>query len=281
MIQRYAELGPDELAGALAARPVAYVPWGALEWHGSHLPLGLDGLVAEAFAERLAERLGGVLLPTYWLPVTPIEHAASLGAPAAAVAQLLTTLLAGLARAGCRLACVVSGHYAQGHELILVEAAERAMSADPGLLVLGGTPLALLGDQSLLDHAGRWETAQLLAVRPDLVHLERLAPEAPRFPPADAVLGADPRLARAADGVALLARAEEAWAGWVERLLAAQAGRGRAELAPLYAARREDYRAWVERYYSGSGSWEQAAERWWASVRARVASADPGADERG
>jgi creatinine amidohydrolase len=70
MIRRYAELRPEELAAALAANPTFICPWGALEWHGAHLPLGLDGIVAEAFSERLATATGAILLPGTWLPMT-------------------------------------------------------------------------------------------------------------------------------------------------------------------------------------------------------------------
>ena len=53
---RYAELRPDQLAAIVAAAPIAYVPWGALEWHGPHLPFGLDGITAEGVAERAARQ---------------------------------------------------------------------------------------------------------------------------------------------------------------------------------------------------------------------------------
>jgi len=74
MIRRYAELFPADLVpGSLAI-----YPWGALEWHSYHLPLGQDGIVAEDFSERLAERTGSVLLPTKWLPFTTLPHRCSL-----------------------------------------------------------------------------------------------------------------------------------------------------------------------------------------------------------
>ncbi|MFM7677266.1 MAG: hypothetical protein ACKO83_00300 [Roseiflexaceae bacterium] len=38
---RYTDLHPDALAQILAHTPIAVLPWGALEWHGAHLPLGM------------------------------------------------------------------------------------------------------------------------------------------------------------------------------------------------------------------------------------------------
>jgi len=72
---------PEELDLALSGNPLVICPWGALEWHGAHLPLGLDGLVAEAFSERLAESTGGILLPCTWLPMTTLPHAFSISLP--------------------------------------------------------------------------------------------------------------------------------------------------------------------------------------------------------
>ena len=84
-------------------------PLGALEWHGDHLPLGLDGLVAEAFCERLAEATGGILLPGTWQPMTTLPHAYSISIPAETVCAVWRGLLAELARVGARTICLVTG----------------------------------------------------------------------------------------------------------------------------------------------------------------------------
>jgi creatinine amidohydrolase len=256
MPHRYAELLPDELAQLWRDRPVATCAWGALEWHGPHLPLGLDGLVAERFAERLADRAGGVLLPTVWLPITTLPHTFSLSLDADVVKGIWRDLLAELHRAGARVVCLITGHYAQGHEIELYNASMAAMRAYPGLLVLSATPLELLGDDDYLDHAGRWETAQLMTVRPDLVHLEKF----PGMLGARqvAVLGADPREARPEEGAAVTASALNAWAGWIERLLH---DRDPQPLFEFYERRRAAYDDYVRRFYSGS--WEEAIRKWW------------------
>ena len=77
-IYRYTDLRPHELTHRLAQFPVAIAPWAALEWHGPHLPFGLDELVAEAFGEQLAEKSGAVLLPTTYLPITALPHPQSI-----------------------------------------------------------------------------------------------------------------------------------------------------------------------------------------------------------
>ena len=256
-IYRYAELRPDQLGQRLEVVPVAIVPWGALEWHGPHLPFGLDGLVAESFSQELAARTGAVLLPTTYLPITALPHPQSISIGTEVVRGAWHDLLRELGRAGFRVVCIVSGHYAQGHEIVLAEVADQFSQHGP-TLALAGTPLALLDDPGLLDHAGRWETSQLLHYRPDLVDLSALPPGS--LPPVGqvAVLGDDPRKASTEQGRAIVERALESWAAWIERLLGGQA---LTALHDLYSARMASYQAYLDRYYRGS--WEAAIEAWW------------------
>ena len=258
MPDRYAELLPDELVRIWQRRPVAYCAWGALEWHGPHLPLGLDGLVAERFAERLADRAGGVLLPSVWLPITTLPHDLSVSIQTEVVAGVWRDMLNELYRAGARVVCLISGHYAQGHAIELYRAAMAAMRARADFYVLAAAPLELLGKPEYLDHAARWETAQLMAVRPDLVHLDKF----PGMLGARqvAVLGDDPRLATPEDGEAITNEALSAWAQWIDRMLR---DRDQRPLFDWYAQCMAAYQDYLNRFYSGS--WEEAIQKWWAT----------------
>ena len=51
---------PGQLEAAARNFPVAYVPFGLIEWHGRHLPLGNDAIKAHAILVKTAERFGGV-----------------------------------------------------------------------------------------------------------------------------------------------------------------------------------------------------------------------------
>ncbi len=75
------------------------------------------------------------------------------------------------------------------------------------------------------------------------------------------MLGEDPRRATADEGEAILAEALDAWATWIERLLAGQA---LDELHALYARRRSSYDDYVRRFHRTS--WEQAILDWWAEA---------------
>ncbi|GAB4198049.1 MAG: creatininase family protein [Roseiflexaceae bacterium] len=253
---RYTELRPDQLAAIVGATPVAYVPWGALEWHGPHLPFGVDGFTAEAVCERAVQRTGGVLLPTTWWPITALPHRFSLSIHSETVQALWDGIFDGLAGAGFRVAVVLSGHYAQGHELVLMDAAEHAIRRS-GMLVLAVPPMALV-DEEMLDHAAHWETALMLALRPRLVELAAL-PKPPLRPAETAVLGEDPRGATVGKGESALALATERISTSVRALLTHD---GADVLRDLYARRRAGYQRYVERYFRGS--WEEAIATWWA-----------------
>ncbi|HEY3118237.1 MAG TPA: creatininase family protein, partial [Chloroflexota bacterium] len=64
---------PQEIADERARCPVAFIPLGPLEWHGPHLPLGTDGLVAYAVALEVAQTIGGVVLPPYFVGTDTIR----------------------------------------------------------------------------------------------------------------------------------------------------------------------------------------------------------------
>src|SRR4051794_30361016 len=64
---RFELLRPTEIIAEKERFPVAFQPLGPLEWHGPHLPYGTDPLHAETVAQRTAQAIGGVVMPTlYW-----------------------------------------------------------------------------------------------------------------------------------------------------------------------------------------------------------------------
>lgn len=151
-----------------AARSLLAVPLGATEQHGPHLPLGTDTTVATALAERLAAARDDVLVAPPLAYGSSGEHAAfpgtlSIGGPAT------TTVLVELVRSAdaFRGVVLVCGH---GGNADAVRAAVATAAAE-GRDVLAWFPAVPGGDA----HAGRTETALLLALDPDLVRAEAAA----------------------------------------------------------------------------------------------------------
>jgi creatinine amidohydrolase len=64
---KYTELRPAAFRERLQQKPLAYLPLGTLEWHGEHLPLGVDALESEALMIACAQRYGGIVLPALFL----------------------------------------------------------------------------------------------------------------------------------------------------------------------------------------------------------------------
>lgn len=229
---------------------VAVLPIGALEWHGDHLPYGVDGFLAESFADRLAQRVGGVLLPTLYTPMTTLPEGHSLCVRSEIFRGLIFDHLNQLKQVGFKTVCLVTGHYAQGHLVELYEAATAFIGAE--LYVIAASPLEVLEDDSLLDHAGRWETAQMLALRPDLVDLSTLNGQV--TPKTSGVLGEDPRFAKAEEGKAVVDKALDVWVKWIEEPDIRAIER-------FYARRIKGLSEYLEEF--AALSWEQAIREWW------------------
>jgi len=169
---------PHELEEALRRFPVAYVPVGSLEWHGRHLPLGNDTLKAYGILLRTAGRYGGVVVPpTYWGHMAHWKPGCHPGLPSEVVDGLFTAIFRGLVTVGFKVVIGVTGHDVPEQVASLQKAVE-AISADgsaAGLAMMEGDLYDLPGDE--MDHAAHWETSILMALRPDLVELERIGGE--------------------------------------------------------------------------------------------------------
>lgn len=60
-------LFPDEVAAARTRNGLVILPLAPVEWHGPHLAMGCDNLLAHAFARRLARELECPYYPPLWV----------------------------------------------------------------------------------------------------------------------------------------------------------------------------------------------------------------------
>jgi creatinine amidohydrolase len=183
VIHRLEELDPAALEARLKAKPALVLALGTIEWHSRHLPLGLDLLKAQELAERTAERAGAVLAPPAWWAAGGVPQPYTLRLSASLTEPVLAAVLDSFAGMGFRAICVLNGHYGLENSL----AVRRAALACSAATVVPLADYELLTDLGATgDHAGVFETALLLAGRPDLVHLD-LEGDLP------GVIGDDPR----------------------------------------------------------------------------------------
>ncbi|MCU0916031.1 MAG: creatininase family protein [Planctomycetes bacterium] len=179
-------LRPEQLEKALRAFPAVYVPFGLIEWHGRHLPLGNDALKAHAILVKTAEQFGGVVYPpVYFHNGFPQEH----------LVPILTALFQRLKRTGARVILGVSGHNVQG-QIDMIDQALAPVVADKTVAGVGLWEITLSrGPESGTDHAAKWETSNMMFFYPGLVDMATLGdgPLAPNMKPPDGIGGQDPR----------------------------------------------------------------------------------------
>jgi creatinine amidohydrolase len=147
---------------------IAVVPFGSIEHHGGHLPVGADAVLADAVGRQVARRLGAVLVPTFRVGCAE-RHLALMGTLSLRAGTLTDTavdLAESLARQGFTLIVLVSTH---GGNRVALEAAVSRLTAAPGGAV-ACAPRGDLGSQPGA-HSGEWLTSAMLALAPDLVEL--------------------------------------------------------------------------------------------------------------
>jgi creatinine amidohydrolase len=64
---KYQFMRPDEIRAAQKEKSIVYMPIGPLEWHGPAMPFGTDPLAAERAVEMIADKVGGIALPTLYI----------------------------------------------------------------------------------------------------------------------------------------------------------------------------------------------------------------------
>ena len=151
------------------ATRVVVVPIGSCEQHGPHLPLATDSIIAEALARDLgARRSDCVVAPTVSITASG-EHQGFAGTLSIGNDAMYSVVVELVRSADWSHGVVlVNGHggnaAAVGRAVAHLESeARRVLAWWPR--VDGGDP-----------HAGHTETSLMLAVRPDLVRLERAVP---------------------------------------------------------------------------------------------------------
>ena len=158
-------LRPGQLEAAARAFPVVYVPFGCVEWHGRHLPLGNDALKAHAMLVKCAEQFGGVVFPPLWF------HSDFHLEPLVAV---YADLFQRLKDTGFRVIVGVTGHNTEG-QLRMIEQALQPVVADGTVAGAALWEVSLSQcEESDTDHAAKWETSNMMYFYPQFVDMADL-----------------------------------------------------------------------------------------------------------
>lgn len=199
---------PQQIAEIMSAAPVAYLPWGAIEWHSYHNPVGLDGFIAEAQCRALARRNGGLVLPVVFVGTDTIKTLKgfkyTIEHRAETVANLCREYCEQLRDEGFRVVVLVTGHAGGGHTDALSGAMETFAAENPDVGTVFCSSFEPIKDRYPMNHAAEGETSLQMVVAKDLVDLSLIPDgDAPTLDE-DGVWGKDPRHATVELGAAIL-----------------------------------------------------------------------------
>lgn len=173
------ELTAPDFAQAIArSGGTCLLPFGIIEKHGPHLPLGTDLLDVRYAALHAAEQEYAVVFPEYYFgQIFEAQHQPGTVAYSSHLQlELLQETTDEMARNGCKKVIIVNGH--GGNEHLLPFFAQSQLEAPHDYVVYifdertpqsGGPPRT----DKLDMHAGQSETSKMIISRPDLVHQDR------------------------------------------------------------------------------------------------------------
>ena len=179
------ELSAAEFKDAIGrAQGTCLLPFGIMEKHGPHLPLGNDLLNVRYVALNAAQQEYAVVFPEYYFgQIFEAKHEPGTVAYSRGLQlQLLQETTDEMARNGCKKIIIVNGH--GGNNSLLPFFAQSLLEAPHDYVVYvqsiarGGPGEPKHKSNPATDmHAGESETSMSMVARPDLVHLDRAAQE--------------------------------------------------------------------------------------------------------
>ena len=168
---RYELMRPKEFLEAVKKCPVFIIPTGLLEWHGDHLPLGLDSLKIHAICLKIAEKLGGgiVLPPNYIGRPGFSSYVGTLTYSEGLVQQLFYETFTQLKKVGAKVIVLISGHYGPLQEQAVIRAGEIFSKENPDVKIIAKAEYfgAVVDGVLPCDHAGLWETSMYMYLYPE------------------------------------------------------------------------------------------------------------------
>jgi creatinine amidohydrolase len=187
--------------------PTLWLPVGALEQHGPHLPMGTDAILSHRIATAAAEAAGGLVAQPVTYGYKSQQKSGggnhllgTVSLDAGTLVALTRDLVVSLLGQGARHLVLVNGHY-ENYQFLYegIDLALRAVGVGPGddRAVLLLSYWDYVSQQTLdavypdgfagwdVEHGGVLETSLLLHLEPELVDLSRAVDhppaELPRF----------------------------------------------------------------------------------------------------
>jgi len=185
---RYDELTWPEMRAAIARQPVVLLPFGTVEDHGPHLPINTDNLIVRAVCLEAARRAPAEMLVmplvSYGLDEHHIDFPGTVSVGIETLIGYVADVALSPARHGFTHIIIVNGH---GSNASIADLAARRVVLRSGAVCGAMSPNAAidptLAEPTLsrmrssapggISHAGEYETALMLHLRPDLVQMDK------------------------------------------------------------------------------------------------------------
>lgn len=177
----WATLSWPEIQERLKTVDTAILPCGAIEQHGPHLPLDVDHFDAEYLAKKIAENCQNpkpFVLPgiPYGVSYHHNDFKGTLAVTNNSLSALIYDIGMGLAHNGIKKIVILNGH---GDNAPTLNYAAQMINRDARIFVCVET--GETSDVDLYDlidthndiHAGEIETSTTLAIRPELVNMDK------------------------------------------------------------------------------------------------------------
>jgi creatinine amidohydrolase len=194
-----------EFRDALKSNPIVFLPCGATEQHGPHLPLSVDCLLPTALCRDVAQMVGGIVAPTLSFGYKSMPKSGggphfpgTLNLDAQTLISMVRDVIRELVRHGVKKICAVVGHYE--NQWIVTEGIDLAMRecGHTGLKVMRLEYWDFCTEETIktvfpdgfpgvaLEHAAVMETSMMMHYYPEMVRLELIPDNPPaEFPPYD------------------------------------------------------------------------------------------------
>lgn len=185
----WAQLTWQEAEQRIKETDTALLPVGAIEQHGLHLPLDVDAFDADYLARKVAEACSNpkpLVLPLvpYGVSYHHDDFAGTISISNEAMAKFIYDIGVSVAKNGIKKLVIINGH---GDNAPTLNYAAQMINRDTGIFVCVDTgetsdsdiePLASTPNDI---HAGEIETSTTLAIRPELVQMDKAINSTLRF----------------------------------------------------------------------------------------------------
>jgi creatinine amidohydrolase len=170
---------PDFVQAIHQSQGVCVLPFGIIEKHGPHLPLGTDLLDVRFAVSTAVKQEYALVFPEYYFGqiFEAQQQPGTLAYSLSTQLALLQETVKEMARNGCKKIVIVNGHGGNNSLLPLFAQSQLASPRDYVVYVFGLPNESVPGRPALKTpfdmHGGEVETSNMLIARPDLVHQDR------------------------------------------------------------------------------------------------------------